>query len=78
MDIEKSNVLEIYSKISDHFSSTRYSKWSWINNFIDLFEPNSNIWDIGCGNGRNMLYSNLNFIGVDNCKNFLDICQKNH
>ena len=32
------------------------------------------VYDIGCGNGRNMLNKNLNFIGVDNCKNFIKIC----
>ena len=36
------------------------------------------IYDIGCGNGRNMVNNNaknLNFIGVDNCENFVKICK---
>ena len=41
MDIEKSNVLDVYSQISNHFSSTRYSKWSWINEFINQFDTKS-------------------------------------
>ena len=35
----------------------------------------STVYDIGCGSGRNMMYPDLNFIGVDNCENLLKICR---
>lgn len=75
MEFEKTNVSDVYSKISNHFSSTRYSKWEWITQFLDEFENNSKICDIGCGNGRNMLYPNLCFRGIDICREFVDICK---
>ena len=41
MSLEISNVLDVYSKIANHFSSTRFSKWSWITSFLDNFSNNS-------------------------------------
>ena len=38
MEFEKTNVLDVYSKISSHFSSTRYLKWEWITDFLDNFK----------------------------------------
>ena len=35
--------------------------------------------EIGCGNGKNMVYGNKNnkfIIGIDNCDKLLDICKK--
>ena len=34
--------------------------------------------DIGCGNGRNMNRKNLDFTGVDNCPEFINICKSNN
>ena len=42
-------------------------KWSWITEFMDHMLPGSLVYDIGCGNGRNMTYPGINFIGVDAC-----------
>ena len=39
-------------------------------------DKNSLVYDIGCGNGRNMNFKNLNFIGIDNCENFVKICNE--
>jgi SAM-dependent methyltransferase len=75
MDLESKHVSGIYSIISGHFSSTRFSKWPWITKFLDSFEIDSEICDIGCGNGRNMSYSELSFSGIDSCQEFVDICK---
>lgn len=81
-DINKSDIIEdkyvknVYEKISKHFSNTRVYTWKWIDNFINSQQINSYILDIGCGNGRNMIFANYNFIGVDNCNGFLDICRE--
>ena len=37
----------------------------------------STIYDIGCGSGRNMNYEGYNFIGVDSCSEFVDMCLEN-
>lgn len=75
MDIESKNI-EVYNQIADNFSEKRFSSWSWIDSFLNSFEKNKMILDIGCGNGRNMTNKDLNFIGIDNCHNFISICKK--
>lgn len=76
MDFEYNNVRDIYSKICDHFDDTRQYKWCWVEEFLQTFENNMKICDIGCGNGRNMEGHNLDFIGIDNCPEFIEICLK--
>ena len=72
--IEENNVKNVYEKIAVHFDNTRVYTWKWIDEFINSFPKNSTICDVGCGNGRNMMFPEYNFIGVDNCRAFLDIC----
>ena len=77
VDIEKTKVKDVYEDIAKHFSNTRVYKWTWVAEFLESLPNNSNVYDLGCGNGRNMVNSknNLNFIGVDNCVNFISICK---
>ena len=56
--------------------NTRINTWKWVDAFIEKLPKNSIIYDIGCGNGRNMSHSNHEFIGVDNSKKLIDICRK--
>lgn len=78
MDIDDNkHVREVYEKIAKHFSNTRVYTWAWIRGFIERQPPNSLIYDIGCGNGRNMNPdSDKKFIGIDNCREFLKICRE--
>lgn len=76
MDFENENVKNVYSKISTHFDGTRHYKWKWVEDFLDTFDNNMYICDIGCGNGRNMERTNLKFTGIDNCSEFIEICSK--
>lgn len=83
MDIDNKHVREVYEKIAKHFSNTRVYTWSWIRDFIERQSSNSLIYDIGCGNGRNMnqdrdihAYRDTKFIGIDNCREFLKICRE--
>ena len=73
--IEEKYVKDVYECIADKFDNTRGYKWNWIEEFLSKQINNSIIYDLGCGNGRNMFYKNLKFIGVDNCTNFLKICK---
>ena len=75
MEFENSNVRLIYENIAESFSDKRYNTWDWIDNFIKNINYNSNILDIGCGNGRNMKYPNYNFYGVDNCSKFVELAK---
>lgn len=72
--LEKTNVNDIYQEIAHHFDVTRVNKWTWVDDFLNKLKENSLVLDLGCGNGRNMNYENIKFIGVDNCENFVRIC----
>ena len=75
---EETHVKNVYEEIANHFDSTRVYTWNWITDFITSFSKNSNICDVGCGNGRNMMFKDYNFIGIDNCKSFIEICRSKH
>jgi len=73
---ETQNVKETYEKIAQHFNVTRVFTWVWIDDFINSLPTGSFIYDIGCGNGRNMRFPGHTFIGIDNCENFIKICRE--
>ena len=73
--IEEVYVKQIYNEIADQFNNTRVYTWSWIRNFINKVPKNGFIYDIGCGNGRNMISQNHTMIGIDNCEKFIEMCR---
>ena len=77
MSIENIHVKQVYNKIANEFDNTRYRPWTCVENFLDNIPKNSKIGDIGCGNGKNMLYRNdcIN-LGCDFSQNLVNICQK--
>lgn len=84
--VEYSNVLDktnldTYEVISTEFAETRAYVWKCIKEFTLIINPKSNVLEIGCGNGKNMTYIlnnvDCNMIGVDTCKNFVDMCKDN-
>jgi len=71
--LEDKHVRDVYMKIASHFSHTRREdRWTWIESFLDQYPEPNKVCDIGCGSGRNM---RSNCFGVDNCPNFIKICQ---
>ncbi|XP_016953375.1 alkylated DNA repair protein alkB homolog 8 [Drosophila biarmipes] len=50
--LEQQNVHAVYDKIADHFSETRHTPWPQVAEFLDSFDPQSLVLDIGCGNGK--------------------------
>ena len=75
MSIEELHVKNVYDKIANEFSNTRYRPWSCVENFLDNIPSNSVIGDIGCGNGKNMVYRNdcINY-GCDFSNKLVNIC----
>jgi len=76
---EKESVVEVYSKIANHFSDTRTKQWPWITDYIKMITTTGDqyplVLDIGCGNGRNMEGFRRDFVyGIDSCPQFVDIC----
>ena len=76
MEYEQEMVCDVYNQIADRFNLTRGYKWGWVKEFMSTVPKNSLVYDIGCGSGRNMDFPDINFIGLDNCENFLKICRE--
>ena len=69
------SIENVYDKIAPHFNNTRHRIWGSVKKFMNSLEEGSKIIEIGCGNGKNMLYRNdLNFIGCDISQAQVDIC----
>lgn len=70
---------DTYEEIAEQFSETRAYVWQCVKEFTYLIKNKTNILEIGCGNGKNMEYilknNNVNLIGIDTCKKFVDICE---
>ena len=72
--LEEEKVKQVYDIIASHFSDTRYNVWPAVASFLDTLEPQSNILDCGCGNGKNMLYrTDCTNVGIDNSVGLLEI-----
>ena len=68
---------EVYEEIADEFDHTRGYVWKCVKEFLNDLSPKSKVLEVGCGNGKNMLYRNdLDFYGIDFCEKFIDICHK--
>lgn len=68
------NVPHVYQLIASHFSDTRYKVWRSVQYFLSNLEANTLVADIGCGNGKNMLFrKDLEYIASDITPNLLDI-----
>lgn len=76
--LEDQYVKNVYNQIAHYFDNTRGYTWSWIREFVNSHvKPGDVVYDIGCGNGRNMAFrKDVTFIGLDNCQEFTDICYK--
>lgn len=71
------NIQNTYNNIANHFSDTRFKVWTCTIDFLDSLPSDSKGLEVGCGNGKNMLYRNDIYMnGIDICDRFVDICKK--
>ena len=76
-EIEKKHVYEVYDKISEHFSHTRYKPWPLVAEFLNSLENNSMVLDVGCGNGKYLsVNENILMFGTDRSGNLLSIAKE--
>ncbi|XP_016979239.2 alkylated DNA repair protein alkB homolog 8 [Drosophila rhopaloa] len=74
VSLELQNVHEVYDKIADHFSETRHSPWPQVAGFLDSFDPQSVVLDVGCGNGKYLgCNPRLLAIGCDRAQGLLAV-----
>jgi len=71
------SIKEVYNKIAHQFNHTRISIWGIVKKFLDDIPSKSNVLEIGCGNGKNMLYrDDLIFQGIDISEKQFEICKR--
>lgn len=71
------SVSQVYDKIADDFNITRVRIWGSVKTFIDSFPTRSSVLELGCGNGKNMLYRHdLDIVGIDISKEQVAICKR--
>jgi len=65
-----------YNIIAEDFNKTRYKIWRCVLQFIASLEYNTKMLEVGCGNGKNMLYRNdIYSYGIDISEEQVEICK---
>lgn len=66
-----------YDLMADEFDKTRVRLWPCVKSYLDLFESNSRVLDVGCGNGKYMNYRNdIQMKGIDISQELVLICKR--
>lgn len=81
------DVKKTYNTIAEDFSNTRNRTEHEFKMFVKYIHPDKKILDLGCGNGRFLVFLKelikekdlaQNYIGVDNSKELLKIAREKH
>lgn len=76
MDFQNKYVTDVYNEIAPHFNNTRSYLWKDIKEFMQNLTTRSFALEIGCGNGKNLLFrKDVISIGIDITENLLTICK---
>jgi tRNA (uracil-5-)-methyltransferase TRM9 len=71
------NIMDVYNKIAADFDRTRFSVWKGVRTFLDEIPAGTTACEVGCGNGKNMLYrDDIKFVGYDISPEFVKICKQ--
>ena len=69
-------VESVYNTIASDFNTKRFSVWKCVKTFLNSLESNTKLLEIGCGNGKNMLYrSDIQSVGIDISEEQVSICK---
>lgn len=75
LDTSTDSVKDVYNSIANSFNKTRVKVWPCVSNFLDSMQGIG--LEVGCGNGKNMLYrTDLDIYGIDICPIFVKLCQE--
>lgn len=73
-------VKKVYDSIAAEFSQTRNFPWKEFEVFNDFYREDFSVLDLGCGNGRLLLYLKKqgykDYVGVDQSKELLKFAKK--
>ena len=64
-----------YNTHAQEFSNSRFRIWKHVRDFLDSLPVGAKVLEIGCGNGKNMLYrGDLQMCGIDTSDSLVEIC----
>lgn len=77
-ELEEEYVYNTYQNIAEDFSTSRYKVWDSVKDFLNNIKNGSKILEVGCGNGKNLLYRKDDLIsyGCDISDEFVRICRE--
>jgi ubiquinone/menaquinone biosynthesis C-methylase UbiE len=74
-----------YNQIAEHFSQTRHTPWAEFQFFQKYLEPQQKILDLGCGNGRLLIFlkqffqaKKIHYLGLDNSQELIKKAREIH
>jgi len=71
------SVEETYNTIAEDFNKTRYKIWRCVLHFIEALESKTKLLEVGCGNGKNILYrQDIDSYGIDISEEQVEICKR--
>jgi ubiquinone/menaquinone biosynthesis C-methylase UbiE len=81
VEYEQKYVQSFYDQVAHHFDQTRYSTWPTTQEFITKISEQSRVLEVGCGNGKNLIFlqklgKQVEIKGCDLCHCLCDIAQK--
>lgn len=70
------NIETVYNTIASDFNKKRFSVWNCVKRFLDSLTSHTKLLEVGCGNGKNMLYrSDIDAVGIDISDEQVSICK---
>ncbi len=74
--IAQNKMASFYDIHAADFSKSRFRIWPHVQQFLDKLPSNSKVLDIGCGNGKNMIYGQTRheMIGLEQSEALCNIC----
>jgi SAM-dependent methyltransferase len=71
-------VSEFYNNNAKYFSATRVHIWQCVKDFLEPLDRNASILEMGCGNGKNLVFARENGFscvsGYDFSEKLVDVC----
>jgi ubiquinone/menaquinone biosynthesis C-methylase UbiE len=69
-------IKQVYNQIAQDFDKSRVRIWPCVSRFLSKFNSGTELLDIGCGNGKNIIARpDLKFKGIDFSEQLVKICQ---
>lgn len=77
-NIIREKVKKDYNQIAEDFSSTRQQAWKDFDLFKPYLKENMEVLDLGCGNGRLLLFLKkfATYLGIDQSENLIKFAKK--